>query len=189
MNKSISKIASGTGTIIHSLVIPFSILVFTIYYKPHKVFDLLTMENASFAFNSTILYCIILVNITITRVWLYLLEKHRRLSALQYLTWSLAEVLIASLFCSLYLVLISVNDNSFFDVAGQAFTSLLAIAVYPYGFLWLGFEVYALKNQDATPIDDSSLLRFYDEYKKLRFVISPAAVIFIKSEDNYVQIH
>lgn len=189
MNKSIAKIASGTGTIIHSLVIPFSILVFTIYYKPHKVFDLLTMENASFAFNSTILYCIILVSTTITRVWLYLLEKHRRLSALQYLTWSLAEILITSLFCALYLVLISTADDSFFDVAGQTFANLIAIAVYPYAFLWLGFEVYALKNQDVKPADDNSLLRFYDEYKKLRFVIAPEAVIFIKSEDNYVQIN
>ena len=35
----------------------------------------------------------------------------------------------------------------------------------------------------------ASLVRFYDEYKKLRFVIAPEAVMFIKSEENYVQIH
>ena len=37
--------------------------------------------------------------------------------------------------------------------------------------------------------DDTSLIRFYDEYKKLRFVIAPEAVLFIRSEDNYAQIH
>ena len=38
-------------------------------------------------------------------------------------------------------------------------------------------------------MDSTSLIRFYDEYKKLRFVIAPEAVMFIKSEENYVQIH
>ena len=37
--------------------------------------------------------------------------------------------------------------------------------------------------------EDHSLIRFHDEYGKLRFVIAPDVLIFIKSEDNYVQIH
>jgi DNA-binding LytR/AlgR family response regulator len=37
--------------------------------------------------------------------------------------------------------------------------------------------------------DPASLMKFYDEYKKLRFVITSEAVIFLKSEENYVQIH
>jgi DNA-binding LytR/AlgR family response regulator len=44
-------------------------------------------------------------------------------------------------------------------------------------------------NEVSSPADENSLIRFYDEYKKLRLVIAQDAVMFIKSEDNYVQIH
>ena len=66
---------------------------------------------------------------------------------------------------------------------------LIATSIYPYGFLWLGLELYSRNIEGEKSADDNSLIRFYDEYKKLRLVIAPEAVLFIKSEDNYVQIH
>ena len=77
----------------------------------------------------------------------------------------------------------------FFELAASSFLTLLAICIYPYGFLWMGLELYAKNNEEAVTSEDTSLIRFYDEYSKLRFVIAPEAVMFIKSEDNYVQIH
>ena len=189
MIKAIDKMISGAGTIIHSLVIPVFFLIFAIYYMPSGLCGLLTMENASFAFNVTMLFCIILVSLSITRGWLYLICKYKGISGQVYLMWCLAETLIASLFCSLYIVLMSEDALPFFEIAGSAYLNLLAIAVYPYAFLWLGFEVYSLSRETAQSVDDGSLIRFYDEYKKLRLVIAPEAVMFIRSEDNYVQIH
>lgn len=188
MSKAINKIISGAGTIMHSLVIPFFVLIFIIYYKPYVAYQILSMDNASFPFNATILFSIVLVTLSITRGWLYLVGKYRELSSINYLMWSLAETLIASLFCSLYLVLMS-DELSFFETAGKAFINMLAMVVYPYGFLWLGFELYTRKDDEPAQVDDNTLIRFYDEYKKLRLVIAPEAVMFIKSEDNYVQIH
>ena len=78
---------------------------------------------------------------------------------------------------------------SFFEIAGSTFINLLATTVYPYVFLCLGLELYARDHEESHPVEDNSLIRFYDEYKKLRFVIAPEAVLFIRSEDNYVQIH
>ena len=66
---------------------------------------------------------------------------------------------------------------------------MITTAVYPYAFIWLGYELYAKNNEEKLAAEDNSLIRFYDEYKKLKFVIAPEAVLFIKSEDNYVQIH
>lgn len=189
MNKSIGKIIAGAGTIIHSLVIPVFFLVFTMYYRPSGPCALLTMEHVSFAFNVTMLFCIILVSVSITRGWLYLIGRYKELTGQTYLMWCLAETLIASLFCSLYIVLISKDALPFFEIAGLTYLNMLAIAVYPYGFLWLGFELYSRNREEANPVEDNSLIRFHDEYKKLRLVIAPEAVMFIKSEDNYVQIH
>ena len=189
MRKTFDVIRSGVGTILHSLVVPIFAMIFTIYYRPAGVYENLTMQSASFTFNVTILFCIFLVSLSITRGWLYLLGKYKDLTGTLYMIWSVGELLIAALFCSLYIVLMEDNGVSYFEIAGYAFINLLAICVYPYVFLWLGAGIYARDREDAAPADDNSLIRFHDEYKKLRFVIAPEAVMYIKSEDNYVQIH
>ena len=189
MYKITNKITSGLATIMHSLVIPVFALVFTIYYRPFGTETLLELGGKTFTFNATILFCIILVSTTITRCWLFLIGKFKNITVPAYLLWSFAEILVASLFCSLYIVLISGGELLYFEVAGMCYVTMLAVCVYPYGFLWLSFELYTRNTEEPHPVDDSSLLRFYDEYKKLKLVIAPEAVMYIKSEENYVQIH
>lgn len=189
MKGSIDKIMSGVGTVLHSVIIPLFALLFTVYYRPYGTFVFLDMENVSFTFNVLMIFCIILVSVLITRVWLYLLGRHRSVSRPVYLIWCFGEMLMSSLFVALYVALISPSPVSYFEAAGLSFVKLLATCIYPYGFLWLGFELYSHNQEEVLPAEDTSLIRFYDEYKKLRFVIAPEAVMFIKSEDNYVQIH
>ena len=98
MAKSIGKIVSGAGTIIHSILVPLFVLVFVIYYKPNGLYEFLNMSNTSFTFNATMLFCVVLVTLSITRGWLYLLGKYRTLSGRIYLMWCMAETLIISLF-------------------------------------------------------------------------------------------
>ena len=182
-------ILSGASTIMHSLIVPLFVLIFTIYYRPSGVYEVLQMEDYSFAFNASILFCIVLVSISITRGWLYLIGKYRSISHTLYLLWCTGEVFTASLFVSLYIVLMDKELIPFFEIAGSSFITMLATCIYPYGFLWLGLELYSKNNEESEPVDESTLIRFYDEYRKLRFVIAAEAIIFIKSEDNYVQIH
>lgn len=189
MNRTTTKIASIPGTIIHILVISLFILVFTLYYRPSAVNEFLNLENTSFGFNSTILFCIALLTLSVTRWCMYALRKFRNISGMNYLLWCIGETMIVAMFSALYLVLISPDGHTFFGMSGMAFLYLLTTMVYPYGVLWLLFERY-LRNEDATKaVDENSLIRFYDEYKKLRLVIAHEAIMFIKSEDNYVQIH
>ena len=189
MNRTIAKIISLPGTVIHSLVIPLFAFVFCLYYRPYVMLDFLSMENATFSFNSTMLFCIVLVSYSITRWSLFVLGKFRSLSGIAYLIWCVGETMISALFCALYLVLMSHTDITFFEVSGITFMNLLTATIYPLVIMWLCFDRY-LRNEDtAKPVDESSLIRFYDEYKKLRLVIANEAVIFIKSEENYVQIH
>ena len=74
MNRNL--LVSGVGTILHSLVVPIFALVFVIAYQPFGIYDTLQMEHSSFTFNATILFCIVLVSMTITRLWLYLIGRH-----------------------------------------------------------------------------------------------------------------
>lgn len=189
MNRTIAKMISLSGTVIHWLVIPLFAFVFCLYYKPYVMFDFLSMENTTFSFNSTMLFCIVLVSYSMTRWSLFALGKFRSVSGIAYLIWCVGEVMISALFCALYLVLVSHTDRTFFEISGITFMNLLTTTMYPLGIMWLCFDRH-LRNEDTEkPVDESSLIRFYDEYKKLRLVIANEAVIFIRSEENYVQIH
>lgn len=189
MNAALSKISSGVSAILHSLIVPVFVLVFTIYYKPQGMCELLNMPNVSFTFNSTMVFCIVLLSLAVTRLWLYFIGRFKRLVLSTYVLWCIGETVVACLFCSLYLVLVSDESLVYFELVGALFVNLAAIIIYPYGFLWFGIELYSRNKEEAGPQDDSSLIRFHDENKKLRLVIAPEAVLFIKSEDNYVQIH
>ena len=189
MNRNSHIAASGASALLHSFIVPLFVLVFTIYYRPYSTYELLQMENASFTFNVTILFCIALVSVSITRSWLYLIGRYKNVTRPFYALWCLGEIIVAAMFMSLYVVLMSKGQLQYFETAGQLMVKMLSTCVYPYGFLWLGLELYAKNNEEPVQADENSLIRFYDEYKKLRLVIAPEAVLFIRSEDNYVQIH
>jgi hypothetical protein len=181
------KLTGGAATILHSIGVPLYILFFITFYKPRGIDELLEMEHASFTFNVTILFCIILVSISITRGWLYLIARYKEITRPVYATWCFAEMLIAALFSSLYVSLMLKEPMTYYEIAGYMATQIMTSGIYPYAIIWLTAEL-STADTDTTP-DDSSLIRFHDEYKKLKLVIAPEAVIFIKSEENYVQIH
>lgn len=189
MNRTIAKITSLPGTFIHWLVIPLFAFVFCLYYRPYIMFDFLSMENATFSFNSTMLLCILFVTLAMTRWILFAIGRSRHISGIVYILWCVGETMVCALFFALYLVLISHTSHTFFEVAGITFLTLLTTTVYPLVMMWLCFDRYLMNEETAKPVDESSLIRFYDEYKKLRLVIASEAVVFIRSEENYVQIH
>lgn len=184
-----NKIAEGVSVIVHTLTIPLFFLFFITFYKPYNIHALLDMEHAGFTFNATILSCIVLVSTIITRGCLYLIDRWKSISTQAYFTWCLAEMIIIALFSSLYITLMLKESASFFEVAGTTIILTVTTLIYPYVFLWLKYEILTKNRQmDNTP-DENSLIRFYDEYKKLRLVIAREAVMFIKSEENYVHIY
>lgn len=189
MNRTIAKIISLPGTFIHWFVIPLFTFVFCLYYKPYVILDFLSMQNATFSFNATMLLCVLFVTLGITRWGLFAIGKVRNVSGIPYLLWCVGELVLSALFCALYLVLISHTNRTFFEVAGICFMNLLTTAMYPLGIMWLCFDRYMRNEDTEKPVDESHLIRFYDVYKKLRLVIANEAVIYIKSEENYVQIH
>ncbi len=179
----------GFSAIIHSLAVPLFAFVFVVLYKPFGIAELLQMENGSYSFNITMLFCIVLGSVALMRLILFLLRNVMTFSRLVYAIWCVGEVVVASLFVSLYLTLMLEGEVGFFEVVGASAGRLFGVTIFPYAIIWLGLELWAEIAKSEEVADPSSLIKFYDEYHKLRFVIASEAVIFLKSEDNYVQIH
>lgn len=177
------------STLIHSLLLPVFFLLFMVFYEPYGIRPMLTMENSSYTFNVTMLFCIILVSTSITRCWLYFIGRVKSLSKVEYAIWCCVETVIAALFMSLYLALMLDTPPPFYELAVKTIRIAFFTCIYPYAFIWIAMELKERNRSEVQAQDDNSLIRFHDEYKKLRFVIAPEAVLYIKSEDNYAQIY
>lgn len=182
-------LTSGISTILNSLIVPVYALFFVALYRPYGINELLDMSDTTFTFNVTILFCIVLVSVSLTRGCLYLIGRYKYVSRPLYAVWCLGEIIVSALFAALYITLVSDEPVPYFDAAGISSGILFSICIFPYSFLWLAFELYIRHDDNIPASDDVSLIRFYDEYRKLRFVIAPEALVFIKSDENYVQIN
>lgn len=188
MNAKQKMLYGAPSAIAHAILVPLFAFVFVILYRPFSIPHILQMESATYTFNITILLCIVFGSMAIMRLILWLIRKQFTDTGLVYATWCLGEMVVASLFASLYLALMLGGERGFFEVVGSCSGRLFGICIYPYSLIYLVVMLLA-ERADEEQVDAASLLKFYDEYKKLRFVIASEAVIFLKSEENYVQIH
>lgn len=179
----------GHSAILHSMLVPIFAFVFTLLYNPFGTVETLQMEHASYSFNLTIIFCIFFGVVALSRLALFLLRERVVATGLSYALWCVGEEIVGALFASLYIILMMEGEQSFFEVVGRSFGVLFGICIYPYTLLYLGLSLHAERNKEVQAADPASLIKFYDEYKKLRFVIASEAVIYLKSEENYVQIH
>jgi hypothetical protein len=188
MEKRLKTLLGGMSTVAHILIVPLFSFVFTILYRPFGIAEALDIGGVDYTFNITILYCILLGSVAITRTLLYLLRHKMAPSRLGYAVWCLGEVVVASLFGALYATLMDAGDATYFEYVGGVCSRLFGIAIYPYALLYLCLELHtaSLGNEE---VDSSALVKFHDEYQKLKFVIDSSAIIFLRSEENYVNIH
>ena len=188
MNTKQNLLYGASSAIAHSILVPLFAFVFVILYRPFSIPDILQMEGASYSFNITILLCIVFGSVALMRLVLFLLRGRFTNTGLVYAAWCLGEVIVASLFASLYTTLMLGGQSGFFEVVGAIVGRLVGVCIYPYIIIYLIVMLFAEREVEEQA-DPASLMKFYDEYKKLRFVITSEAVIFLKSEENYVQIH
>lgn len=188
MNTKQNFLYGAASAISHSILVPIFAFVFVILYRPFSIPEILQMDGASYSFNITILLCIVFGSVALMRLILFLLRKKFTDTGLVYAIWCLGEVVVASLFASLYTTLMLDGQSGYFEVVGAIVGRLFGICIYPYGIIYLIVMLLA-ERVGEEQVDSASLMKFYDEYKKLRFVIASEAVIFLRSEENYVQIH
>lgn len=187
MNRKEQLLLGAPSAIAHAILVSVFAFVFVVLYRPFAIPEMLQLDQSTYTFNITILFCIVFGSMSIMRLVLFLLRKSFKDTGLVYAVWCLGEIVVASLFASLYIALMSSADHGYFEVVGATVGRLFGICIYPYGIMYL--VVMLLAERTAEQVDNSKLMKFYDEYKKLRFVIASDAVVFLRSEENYVQIH
>ena len=186
MNKLPAFFSKLRSQLLYILGIPAFFLCFMLIYQPHLPTQLLETGQDMINFNTTIIMCILLGVMIISRVLILVLFHQLRFNWWRYVMWEVAELITMSMFMALYLTLMYQGVYPYFHVVGQSLYALLIICIYPYVIFNLSIAFMAQK-EEQTEYDDS-LMRFVDNTQRVKLMIASSAVLYIKAEENYVHI-
>lgn len=172
--------------LLYILGIPMFFLSFVLIYQPSTIYNLLDMGQDMLSFNATIIMCIILGVMIISRTLMLVLYQQLRIDWWRFAVWEVAEIIMMGLFMALYLTLMYQGTFPYFHMVGQSTYSLLLITIYPYVIFNLAMAFAHQKEESATY--DDTLMRFQDSTQRIKLMIASSAVLYIKADENYVHI-
>lgn len=175
--------------IVYIIALPLFFLVFCLAYNPFDILGFYECTPLSSLGDIAILSSIILVTVTISRLLFWLVRSKKDLLWWQCIGWGILEVGVVAAFMALYTCL-NGNQDYLYSLSLCVKYAFL-ILIYPYLIIAaIDILLYSVVSSNAQAEDDpASLVKFYDEHNKLKLVISDAAILFIKAEDNYIKIH
>lgn len=186
MNKLPAIFTALRSNLTFILAMPVFWLCFVLLYQPSSIVELLHMGKELLNFNTTIIMCILLGVMIVSRSVLMVLHRTLNLNWWKFIVWEMAELLTMSLFAALYLTLMYRGEFAYFQMVGQCLFYLLMITIFPYVIFNLSFAYIALLEQDT--IYDDSLMRFVDSTQKLKLMIASSAVLYVEADENYVHV-
>ena len=186
MSKLPSIMTALRSNLVFILAVPLFWLCFVLLYKPAAIVQLLGMGADMLHFNTTIIMCVLLAVMIISRVLLMAIHRTLKLDWWKFFLWEASELLLMSLFMALYLTLMYRGAYTYFSMVGQCLFSLLMICLYPYVIFNVAFA-YRSKLEENTLYDDS-LMRFVDNTQKLKLMIASSAVLYVEADENYVHV-
>lgn len=177
--------------VIYMIVLPLFFFAFLMMYDPFHIQEYYSFGSFTPAFHIVMLSCILLVWLILSRTVFYFLNRELELRGWHYALWCFGEVVCASAFMALYSSLFRHEGSNYFGVLANCFVFSAMSLVFPYIFLIMQQVIYNreedLRNKDLLP--EKNLVRFYDEHKRLKLSIAPSAVLYVKSEFNYLKIY
>lgn len=178
-----------SANILYFTLVPLFYFLFTLAYEPFEITEYLAVGKGYFTENLIFTSIILLGVLVVSRMLLYILRHVIDMNWALYISWCVGEVVVTGLFWS---ILLGIEWNGvipYLTVMTTGVLYLAAITVFPYAIITMGIQLYLLGGVKPAPQqDDKTLVRFHDDQKRLKFIISSPAILYIEAEDNYVHI-
>lgn len=171
-------------------VVPVFYFLFVLAYNPFDISHFLDAGQGRFTLNLIICSLIVLAVMALFRMLLYILRRFLDLNWALYILWCVGEVVLSGLFMSIPLGIGWAGVYTYFRTMSFCVLYTAAILVFPLSILTMAVQLQVLDQKAITAprVDERTLLRFYDEQKRLKLVVSSEAVLYIEAEENYVHI-
>jgi Response regulator of the LytR/AlgR family len=167
------------------VLLPAFFVGFCFLYNPFDMQAYYQVGGMGFGFHFVILATILMAVLALTRLIFSALYKHIPFKWWHYTVWCFGEVFVYSFFMALYTTLFYNGQYNYFTVLSHCFKFAYLILLYPYLYLIL-IQIILNKDKDLNAEPVETLVKFYDEHKRLKLTIAPAAVISIQADSNYV---
>ena len=172
------------------VTVPLFYFLFVLAYKPFNMEVFLDGGAGHYTLNLIISSLIVLGVITLSRILLFLLRRTIDLNWALYILWCFGEVILCGLFQSIPLGIGWAPTHPYLSVMSLCVLYMAAILVFPLSLLTMSVQLHVLSRRaDGGPaVDEKTLIRFYDEQKRLKLVVSSEAILYIQAEENYVHV-
>jgi hypothetical protein len=188
--KTISRVFySMPANCLFFLLVPIFYFLFVLAYDPFDISDFLAVGKERFTLNLILTSLILLGVMTLSRMLLFILRRIIDLNWSLYIVWCVGEVVFAGLMFSILLGIGWYGVHPYLWVMTRCILLLAAILVFPYAIISMAVQIYVLNKRVKGPVvDEKTLIRFHDEQKRLKLIVSSEAILYIEAEDNYVHI-
>ena len=129
MSKLTPVMTALRSNLVFMLVIPVFWLSFVLLYQPMNLVNLLNMGGDKLNFNTTIIMCILLGVMIISRGVFMAIHRTLKMNWWKMVVWELVELLTMSLFTALYLTLMYQGVFTYFQMVGQMLFYLFIITI------------------------------------------------------------
>lgn len=178
------------GYLLHMLAVPFLTLGFFLMFKPAIGFDAETLPVERYSFHITMLSCILLGVLAVSRSLLLGFNNKMTVSWKIYASIIGAEILATTAFGSLYLWLIMHGKADYFDCFGK----ILIYATFINLDLDTIIDLYFLNADKEERLHDSQQysqngkIRFFDDKNSLKLIVAVESILHIRADENYLKI-
>lgn len=172
------------------LGIPVFLFLFVLSYSPFNLEEFLSVGQDKFTLYLLVVTLIVLGVLVISRMLMFILRSHLVINLPQYILWCVLEIVAAGLFMSIPMAIGWSGVYPYFTVMNWCVLYLAGILVYPYAIITLAVYLHDYYHKAAAVpfTDEKKLIRFQDENKRLKLIVSSDAVLYIEAEENYVHI-
>lgn len=171
------------------VIVPVFYFLFVLIARPYDMEEFLAVGKDRYTLYLIVTTLILLGTVSITRTLLSLLKNALDLTWVTYGLWCLGEMVIAGLLFSIPMGIGWGGVRPYFNVMLECLLKLGGILVYPYLVLSMAVAIRELRRRENAPAaDEKTLLRFYDQQKRLKLIVSSENVFYIEADENYVHI-
>ena len=176
-------------TVMFFVAVPIFYFLFVLAYKPFDMEVFLAVGQGRYALQLIVSTRIVFGVMLFSRMLLFLLRRVLDLNWPLYVLWCFGEVILCGLFLSIPMG-IGWAERPYFTVMSLCILYMAGILVFPLSLITMAVQLHILgKRADLAPaVDEKTLIRFYDEQKRLKLVVASDAVLYIEAEENYVHI-
>ena len=176
-------------TVMFFVAVPIFYFLFVLAYKPFDMEVFLAVGQGRYALQLIVSTLSVFGVMLFSRMLLFLLRRVLDLNWPLYVLWCFGEVILCGLFLSIPMG-IGWAERPYFTVMSLCILYMAGILVFPLSLITMAVQLHILgKRADLAPaVDEKTLIRFYDEQKRLKLVVASDAVLYIEAEENYVHI-